>query len=177
MKNAPQILQINASLLEKLFQVQPSRDGILEYRPCQITLRDGGKLDRVYLVEEEPYIKVWGGYPQNDPGKLSILLEQVIDLCESPYRLPAKLANKMYQVGESGMGYCVFTLIMKNGKKFPFVTGNAVDFPELPPEYSYSDILDLLPHVGREQLCDTQKHWINAPYTASAKYCWCLFRK
>ena len=171
------ISQINDILFRKLFKIEPSRDCELLYYPCQVLLENNEQLDTVYVVEEKAYFKVWGVYPEDDPGKKSISIERVEDIKESPYRLPAKLANKMYKAGESGMGYCVFTLVMRNGDRLPFVTGDAVDFPNLPPNYSYKDIVDLLPHVGRDKLQDKEHNWIRLPYTTSAEYFWCLFSK
>jgi len=166
---------INATLYNMLKQIEPSRDGDIAYYPCQVILNNGDTHDRVYVVEERTYIKHWGVYPEDDKGKRGISISQVDDIKESPYRLPVKLANKIYKAGESGMGYCVFTLVMKNGDHITFVTGNAVDFVDLDPKYSYRDIAGILPNKGIEKLQDKNHQWLNAPYTSGADYIWCLF--
>ena len=168
---------ISDLLSEKLSNITPSQSGRMLYYPCQVTLSDDTKLDRVYVAEEQLYFKHWGVYPEDDRGKLDVSIAQVKYLRESPYRLPAELANKMYKHGESGMGYCIFTLIMRNGDRLPFLSGNAVDFVELPFTYLYKDIIDLLPGVGREKLQDEKGNWLYPPHTSGDRYAWCLFSK
>ncbi len=163
--------------LEKLIRITPSRDGLLEYYPCRVKLKNGEQFDRVIFAEEETYLNKWSNYPKGDSSKHFISIDLVSDLEESPYRLPASLANKMYESGESGMGYCIFTLVMKNGEKLPYVTGNIVDFPNLQQNYNYVDTVDLLPHIGREFLQDNEHHWLEKPYTNSADFKRCIFKK
>lgn len=70
----------------------------------------------------------------------------------------------MYEARESGMGHCAFTLVLRDGQHPSCVTGNAVDFVELPADVSPDDVVDLLPHQGsRDQ------------YLGSRSYAWCLY--
>lgn len=115
--------------------------------------------------------------PKDDPAKQSIIITDVIKIEESPARLPAKLATKMYQAGESGMGYCVYTLVLDDGEELPYVMGNAIDFPNLPPDVSPSMIVDLLPHQGRKGLEDGSGRFILDQYKRGAGYYWCLYEK
>ncbi len=105
-----------ASLRQELSRVEPSYDGALEYRPCAVTLDDGTEQDFVYLCEAEPWFEYWGVDPEDDPGKASVALDRVVAIRESPSRLPARLANKMYRAGESAMGGCVFQLLLRDGR-------------------------------------------------------------
>src|SRR6266542_3300388 len=139
---------IRPELLSQLMNVEPSIDGDLEYRPCLVHLHDGRALDRVYVVQAEPYIRLWGIWPEFDRGKRSLSIDEVVQINESPSRLPARLATKMYEAGESGMGYCRFILILRDGRRLPYVTGDAVDFVDLPPGVTPDHVLDLLPHEG-----------------------------
>src|SRR5690242_808828 len=106
----------------------------MEYRACGVELRDGRTLERVYFQEARAYIRVWGVWPEDDAGKQSIRIEDVARIDDSPARLLAHLAIKMYAAGESGIGYCLFTLVQGDGRRLVCVTGNAVDFVELPPD-------------------------------------------
>ena len=45
-------------LRDQLGLIEPSQDGILKYYPCAVTLRNGTLLDRVYVVDFAPYIKM-----------------------------------------------------------------------------------------------------------------------
>ena len=137
-------------LYEELVRIAPSENCGLKYYPCRVTLTDGQCIDRVYVVEQEPYIKVWGVYPEDDRAKSSVLIEGVADLEESPSRLPPDLANKRYEGGESGMGYTTFTVVFSDGTRQSFLAGNAIDFISFPKGKSQADIVDIIPYGSRD---------------------------
>jgi hypothetical protein len=157
--------KLPGALDDQLRRIPPSRDGELQYYPCQVILRDGRSSDRVYVVEYGPYIRKWGVTPGQDPGKAEVRVEELTGITESPSRLPASMANRLYQAGESGMGYCVFTVVFRDGSRRVFVSGNAVDFIEYPEGFTPQDVLDVIPHAGRQD--PTQ---FDAPGNA-----WCLY--
>ncbi len=157
--------KISENLYIQLSRVEPSHDWAIEYRPCLVTLKDGRKLDCVYVVPEEPYINLWGVFPEDDSGKNSVEIENVSEITDSPSKLPAKIANKIYEAGESGMGYCVFTLVFTDCSTQAYVTGNAVDFVPLPSDKFAGDILDVIPHEGRR--AKSQWHGL--------EYYWCIY--
>lgn len=168
------IKTIGEDLFEKLIRVEPSvADDIrrIEYRPCKITLLDGRSFDRVYVQNANPFRLYWGNWPDEDQGKKFLLIENIGNIEESPVRLPANLANKMYKAGESSMGGCVFTLVLNNGKKLTYSTGNVVDFLNLPPGVNPNMIKDLLPHVGKEVFRDR----LPREFERGAEYFWCLY--
>ena len=134
-------------LYEQLQCLVPSRDGELSYFPCLVTLKDGSQLDRVYVMQFEPYIKSWGIRPEDDSAKKSIPIESVASISESPSRLPVQFANQLYRAGESGMGYCVFTVVFQNGSARKYVTGNAVDFLAYPFGLGPRDVIAVQPHT------------------------------
>ena len=45
---------------EQLGRVPKSSDGYCQYAPCQVTLKSGELLERVYLVEGVSFQRVWG---------------------------------------------------------------------------------------------------------------------
>jgi hypothetical protein len=152
------------SLKSQLAAIEPSRSGKLDYYPCQVLPRTGATMDRVYVAAEAPYISVWGVYPEQDRGKSSIDIADIVSIKESPSRLPARFANRLYEAGESGMGYQVFTVVFSDGTNQPYFTGGAVDFIKYPAGKGMKDVADVLPHVGRDQNPE------RAP-----KYYWCLY--
>jgi hypothetical protein len=152
------------NLREDLRAIAPSGDGDLLYFPCAARMRDGTVLACVYVVPEGPYIKHWRVYPQQDRGKSYISLSDVGAFAESPRRLPAKFANRLYQSGESGMGYTIFTVVFSDGTRQACGTGNAVDFIRYPEGKGPNDVIDVLPHQGR-----------GAELVNSPEYYWCLF--
>ena len=148
--------------------VRKSRDRSqdISYRPCQVKLDDGAVVDAVYVINAQEYIDVWGILPDQDRGKREIDLSRVVEISESPSRLPPPIANKIYKAGESGMGYCVFTLLFKDGTQQEVGSGGAVDFVRLPTGKRMNDIVDVLPHEGERD---------EAIFSASLDYYWCLF--
>jgi hypothetical protein len=157
--------RLSPSQAAQLLAVPAATDGMCEYRPCRVTTRHGEVHDRVYVVEAHSYLRVWGVDPSADPGKRSVAVDQVIKIEESPYRLSAPLADRLYRAGESGMGYVIFTVVMSDGTQLPFLTGNAVDFPAWPAGVNPQDAVDVLPHQGRQ-----------AATRESADYLWCLYQ-
>jgi hypothetical protein len=137
---------LSPELREQLSHVATSRDGSMSYAPCLVTLKSGEVLPRVYLLEESSYLRFWG----DDPKRSSIDPDTIASIDESPNRLPAALANEVYAAGESGMGYAIFTVVLRDGRTIPFLTGNAIDFPDWPADVVPSDAVAVRPHVGRE---------------------------
>jgi hypothetical protein len=160
----PHIRKLPDKLREDLSAITPSRDGDLTYWPCAARMKDGTVLATVYVVPEGPYIKHWGVYPQQDRGKSHISVADVDALAESPSRLPARIADKLYKSGESGMGYTIFTVVFADGSRQAYGTGNAVDFIRYPEGKGQDDVVDVLAHEGR-----------NAELLSSPEYYWCLF--
>jgi hypothetical protein len=159
-------------LKRQLAAFEPSR-GVLDisYWPSHVELIDGTERDHVVLVRATEYIRVWGVWPENDPGKRSIPIESISAIRESRRRLPPAAANKLYAAGESGMGYVVFTVVLRDGRHLPFVTGGLVDFPALPEDVSSDDVVDVLPDVGREQF----RERVPSEEASAVNYAWCLF--
>lgn len=158
-------------LREQLQRVEPSSDGVVAYRPCRVRLASGELRDFVYVVDADAYIRAWGIWPEDDDAKTAVALEDVVAVEESPHRLPVDLANKLYEWGESGMGYTLFTVVLRDGRRLPRVTGNAVDFPALPEGVTTHDIVDVL-REGR----DVFQHRGPGPDEGTAPYAWCLYR-
>ncbi len=107
---------------------------------------------------------MWGIYPEDDKAKRWIRIEDVVEVCESPIRLPPLFANELYKNGESGMGYTIFTVVFSDGEKQACVSGNAIDFIRYPNGKGPRDIVAVLPHKGRNQ------NPVNAP-----QWTWCLY--
>jgi hypothetical protein len=152
-------------LAEKLRNITPSEDGKMRYYPCRVTLRTGEVVERVYLAARGSYMETWGVAPEEDPGKHAIALTDVLDLEESADRLPAPFANVLYRAGESGMGYCLFTVVFENGSRQVYVAGNAVDFVPVPKGQSFKSIAAVLPHEGPSDVSRLD----------GLDYAWCLF--
>lgn len=134
---------------DALEKIEPSRDGKLVYHPCRAVLKSREAFDAVYIVSETPYVNRGGLYPENDPGKLWIRMEDVAEVQDSPTRLPARFANQIYKNGESGMGYMIFTVVFADGLRQAYVTGNAADFIRYPIGKGPGDVVAVLPHEGR----------------------------
>jgi len=157
---------IRPDLLAQVEAVTPSIDGRLLYRPCQVTLKDGRVIDRVYVQEAWTWKQTWGVWPEDDRGKASIRIDDVVRIWESPSRIAPELATRLLEAGESGMGYSRFTLILRDGRRFNAVTGGAVDFPGLPVGVAAGDVADVVPH---EHAGASDAEMADPPYW------WCLY--
>ncbi|WP_439473205.1 hypothetical protein [Brevundimonas sp.] len=138
-------------------------DGL--YHPCMVTLRDGTSVDCVYLANAHAWFRIWGIWPEDDRGKQALDVRAVASISDSPSRLPALFANRLYAEGESGMGYTIFTVKFRDGTSVVVGTGNAIDFIDYPPGQTKDTVVDVLPHIGRD-----------APEIRTApRYYWCLY--
>ena len=163
--SSPRYPKLPAELHSQLAKIPASGDRSIRYRPCDVVLDDGEHVRRVYVQEEQSYITMWGVWPEHDRGKYFIKIERVSRVVESADRLPARFANKLYEAGESGMGYCIFTVLFDDGSRLPVVSGNAIDFIVYPPGKSGDNVTGVLPHEGR-----------NDPALQKAPdYRWCLY--
>jgi hypothetical protein len=154
-------------LVRELQAVEPTCDQNVEYRPCEVTLRDGSTRDRVIFAEADTWIRYWGAWPENDSGKSAISLFDVQSVRSSPSRLPASLANKLYCKGETSMGGYAFGLVMRNGDVLSAVTGDVVDFLQFPEGVSLGDVVDVIHGYH-----DLHERWI-----PSADFAWCLYHR
>ncbi len=77
------------------------------------------------------------------------------------------IANRIDEAGESGMGYCMFHLVLRDGRALPGVTGNAVDFVNLPSGETSDVIVDV-----RHERVDTRSQYCRP----AADDHWCPYR-
>jgi hypothetical protein len=66
--------------------------------------------------------------------------------------MPAQFARLIHDAGESGMGYHIYVVLLRDGTSFVHTAGNLViDLVNLPAGYSSEDIVGVRPHEGRER--------------------------
>jgi hypothetical protein len=159
-------------LWRRLRRIRPSRDGSLLLRPCRVLLKEGRWVDRVYLVDEAAYLRLWKMPPGEDASRRPLPAEEIVDVAESPTRLPARFADRLYRAGESGAGYTCFTLVLKGGRRLPYMTGHAVDFPQWPDDVTPDLVREVLPHEVPAEF----KKRTPLTHEASAPHLWCLYR-
>ncbi len=139
----------------------------MHYHPCRVVVIDGNAVECVFMVEAEEYIHSWVVWPDQDEGKSENLIHEVVRSEESPYRLFVLYAQRLYEAGESVMGYVLFEILYEDGSNSYQVSGNAVDFVSLPPGKMIDDIKKLNPHKGRDA-----GHQLRPPV-----YSWCNTHK
>lgn len=161
----PRYPNLPLSLAKQLRNVEASVCGPLHYFPCKVGLLGGETRDFVYFAEESSWFESWGIWPEDDRGKTLLPLHKVVSIESSPSRLPAAIANELYQAGESGMGYVLFVLVFDDGSHQAYGSGNAVDFIEYPPGKTAANIVKVVPHEGR-----SSRNRMVPP-----DYAWCLF--
>ena len=136
---------LDPQLIAQLRQIEPSRDDGIAYYPCRAQLHDGTHVDRVSVVDQAQFERLWGVGPERP----TLAPSKLVSLQEAPMRLPKRFADQLYRAGESGMGYCIFTVRFQNGVSQAYSTGNVVDFPDFPPDLYPHDVIEVLPHQGR----------------------------
>ncbi len=83
---------------------------------------------------------------------------------ESPWRIDPDLASRLNMAGESGMGYILFKMRLRDGREFASGAGSIMDFPGLPEGVQGRDVVEVYPHAGRE-LYGTSAWWRISPKT------------
>ena len=161
MKHYPQLAK---KLREQLAHVEPILINGIKYFPCSVYTVNGQFLPCVYIVEADGYFKHWGIWPEDDHAKYSIPLGEVSSIADSPNRLPAKFAARIYKAGESGMGYHSFSIKFNNGFEQKYIGGGAIDFINYPKELNQNDIKDITLYSG------TLGELLSSP-----TYYWCLY--
>jgi hypothetical protein len=155
-------LEIDSELLKKVLTIPPSVSAKLHYYPCQVHTKSGHIHPCVYIVELRQFNTRWS---VSSNIQREVKIEDVNIIFESPHRLPAEMATKLYLEGESGMGYTILKVLFKDGSSQTYQTGNAVDFIDYPEGKGPGDVKDVVPHEGR-----------HAPALKNGrKYAWCLY--
>jgi hypothetical protein len=157
---------LTAELAAQLARV-PTSDGGMHYAPCQVRLRSGNTLSRVYVAEEPEYLRHWGV-----PPRATVDLREVESIEDSPERLPSELADAVYATGETGMGYFRFAVRLRDGRTIGFLTGDAVDFPDWPPGVDGRDAIEVQPFdrdAGEQPRLDESR--------GSAHFAVCLYTR
>ena len=151
MKNSLDRPKLPPSFREQLVEIEPSREGAVKYFPCDVVLKTGERVDCVYLISLTDYVKLWRFYPDRGRDKGFVDVEDIASVADSRSRLPAKFANILHACGESGMGYCIFTVEFRSGFKQAYLVGDfAVDFVRYPDGLGKEDVVNVSPHSGRD---------------------------
>jgi hypothetical protein len=59
-------------------------------------------------------MKLWEGHLQTNGAKRLIRVDEVAEVRDSPTRLPARFANELYQQGDLGLEYTIFTVVFSD---------------------------------------------------------------
>ena len=105
-------------------------------------------------------------HPSTSTPSGTTSVEHIRDLRDSSTRLPPAIADELYEHGEDGMGYCVFELVLANGRVLACQTGNAVDFVALPDGVRSDQVVEVRPGQGRGREPDCRE----------CRYAWSLYQ-
>jgi hypothetical protein len=148
---------ISDNLLQQLMSVPTSNTGMNEVRPCCVRLRDGSWRDCVYIEELEHHLDWDLEWPLSDREDAPSFGD-VVEIRESPRRLPPSIANALYDAGESAMGGSWFVLVTRSGQRIPCETAYWVDFIDLPEGVAPSDIVAAEPHADEARTSLNRVH-------------------
>jgi len=127
-----------AEFLQQLDAIGPGVWGTL----CEVTLDDGRSFDHC-LAWENPRFSDKGNW---------ISPEHVMEIRACRCRMPVKFAQLVQRAGESGMGYHIYVVELADKTSFVHLAGGLdIDLLNLPEGYSDQDVVNVLPHEGRER--------------------------
>ena len=162
--------KLTSDQILQLENIQPSVSSGCRLWPCMVLLSNNQKLDYVCIANAQEYIKYWGAWPEDDPGKTSIDIRDIKKISSSKNRLPKNFVDKLNSAGESGMGFLVYRVLFSDNSDYIFMAGGVVDFIVLPENKSISDIVDVEP-LNHDEVSDLQ----NLNKLDYSNYQWCLF--
>lgn len=126
------------AFLEAISAIEPGVWGT----PCAIQLADGRAFESALAWENRRF---------GDAGQW-INPQNIVSVSECLKRMPARFAKLIQSAGESGMGYHIYVVDLRDGNSLVHVASNlCIDFVGLPAGYSSSDIIAVHPHEGRER--------------------------
>lgn len=149
----------------QLAEIEPSNIGEVNLKPCKVTLNSGENIDNVFIAEAKNYIKYWGAWPEDDPGKNSIAITDVAEIMATPNRLPLHIVEEIYTWGETRMGGVDFILEFSDGANQAYRCGNIFDFLQLPTGKTMLDVVSVRP-LGRK---------LDNDFLSSSEFYWCLY--
>lgn len=160
---APRLTRTSKMQLELIEpSVYPS--GAVLY-PCSVRLTDGNICECVYLVEPTAFNQLFRGLePESMPNLLWVQAQEVALIQESPARLPARFANKIYHAGEH-WGSHSFTLVFSWWCRSNYLVGEFVDFLKYPFGRQPSDVKDVLLYRQNKHATPVPRHY------------WCVFSR
>lgn len=146
-------------LIQELMSIAPVKMSGGDIRPARAILHDGTVLERVIfslclsyssvptLEGARTLLPVEEVFTNAKKFGLKVSLLNINDVSAvqpSPYRLPVQLAQRLYDHGESGMGYTCYTIVLRDGTSLAYTSmGSHLDFPNLPAGIRTDDIIDV----------------------------------
>jgi hypothetical protein len=132
-------------LAEQLKAIEPQdmhfSDEDVDVYPCAVQLDDGQVHPCAYLMSVTAAARCWW-LKSDKPSQIS--LRKIANIESSPFRLPEKMARKIY--GESRMGSLSGIFQFNDGRSLQFLTVESLEFPMIPEGYSIANIIDVKLH-------------------------------
>ncbi len=142
--------ELSPKLQNQLNQIEPTPDPDMIMYPCRVKMKNGDGHSCVYIADAQDYIDVLRIWPEDQPGDGPILVEDVVDIQESPYRMPTRFAKLLYDAGEASMGSWRYTANFRDGSERAYYNNDLVfDFIAAPAGMTNKDIISVEPHVTR----------------------------
>ena len=119
-----------------LQDIEPTRAPGLVLFPCEATLRSGTDVSRLIVMD----ISFYREYGLPAPAE-TIAFREVESVRVSPRRIPASIAQSIYNAEETSMGGFSIKLVFTGKRSLDYAAGGIIDFPALPVGYSMSELL------------------------------------
>lgn len=118
--------------------------------PAAAVLQSGERHEAVVFLRLPPDEGDWAE-EEGRQGRC-IQPEEVVEVAPSPCRLPAVLANRLYESGAATGREYHFQVTLASGAVARIACSHVVDFPDL-PEGEVEDVVVLPPGEGEGRLC------------------------
>jgi hypothetical protein len=140
--------RLKSELRRQLEQIEPSvfLDGVhyhIHWYPGSIEKRDGTVVECVHLVSLSSFQQLHRRPPAEVSGLSYVSPNEIRAIRTSRFRLPARFANEIYRVGESGPNYFGFRLEFSFWRHRDYCVVGPVDFLYYPRWMGPGDIKGL----------------------------------
>jgi len=127
-----------------------------EYLPCRLVLTDGSVVEPAYVVRGKyfrypraPYHRDLNGFDWNsntEEAARSVILTDIARVEPTPFALPPELVRKITASATQHDWEFRCMLLLSDGRRLPYIAAGLPDFPDLPPDITVADMVDVLPY-------------------------------
>ncbi|NLT51904.1 MAG: hypothetical protein GXX85_13410 [Ignavibacteria bacterium] len=125
-----------------LKEICPIIENNVLFYPCSVLTTEGQK-EISYIVDKQAYFNYTMGLYKDSKYFNHFCQNDIVEIYKSEIRLPFKIAQEIYDFGETRMGGRSFLLIFDDKSEQHYETGSFVDFLEYPLNKSAKRVINV----------------------------------